>query len=175
MFDFTIFSKKTPKTRRPEEKNEYTLTFSLRKTPIILDKKKKVTIGRSSKNTIVLKEHTISEKHAVIKWDKSGFKITDERSTNGTFLNNKRIASPSALKNGDRIKIGKFVLKFGVKKIREKKEANTPQKKKARSAKKSVSKPKAKSKPARKKSVVAKRKAKPTKKRSLSNMVKWKR
>jgi pSer/pThr/pTyr-binding forkhead associated (FHA) protein len=140
MFDFTAISRKTPKIRRPEEKNEYSLTSSLKKKPIVLDKKKKFTIGRASKNTLVLKENTISEVQASIKWDKSAFKIKDEKSTNGTYVNNKRIDGLTILKKGDKIKVGKFVLRFGVKKIREKKEATPANKAPKKVAKKSVAK-----------------------------------
>jgi pSer/pThr/pTyr-binding forkhead associated (FHA) protein len=150
MFDFTRFSLKTPKSRLPEEKNEYSLAASLKAKPIVLDKKKKFTIGRASKNNLVLKEGTISEVHATLKWDKSSFKIKDERSTNGTYLNNKRIIGVTMLKNGDKIKIGKYVLVFGVKKIREKKD-ETPVKriaKKPAAAKKKTKAPAAKKKSA---------------------------
>jgi pSer/pThr/pTyr-binding forkhead associated (FHA) protein len=157
MFDFTRFSLKTPKSRLPEEKNEYSLASSLKAKPIVLDKKKKFTIGRASKNNLVLKEGTISEVHATLKWDKSSFKIKDERSTNGTYLNNKRIIGITMLKNGDKIKIGKYVLVFGVKKIREKKDG-TPVKKIAK--KSPVAKKKTKAPLAKKKSASAKKSAK---------------
>src|SRR4030042_2634587 len=118
---YTRISKKTPKTKRPEEKYEYSLISTIRKTPFLLDKTKKFTIGRKSKNSLTLLQHTTSDLHASIKWEKSGFKLKDEKSTNGTFLNGKRIDQTTLLKNGDKIKVGKFVIKFKAKKIRIKK------------------------------------------------------
>jgi len=150
MDNVTVISKKTPKVRRPVEKKVYFLTSSLKKKPIELSKTKKFSIGRKSKNNLPIKEGTISDVHASIKWDKSAFKIKDERSTNGTFVNGKRIDKVTSLKNGDKIKLGKFVLKFGVKTVREKKDGipskktakKKPVKKTARKAvKKSVKKP----------------------------------
>ena len=45
MDDFTKISKKTPKTLRPEDKVEYQLITSLKKTPMVLDKVKKAHQG----------------------------------------------------------------------------------------------------------------------------------
>jgi pSer/pThr/pTyr-binding forkhead associated (FHA) protein len=121
MDDLTRISKKTPKTKRPTTKYEYSLLTSIRKTPFTLSKTSKFTIGRKTKNDITIPQYTTSDLHATIKWVKSSFKVTDENSTNGTYLNGKRIEGPTALKNGDKIKIGKFVIKFKAKKIRVKK------------------------------------------------------
>lgn len=119
---YTRISKKTPKYKRPEEKYEYSLATSVRKTPFLLDKKKKFTIGRKAKNNLTIPQHTTSDPHATIRWEKSGFKLKDEKSTNGTFLNGKRIDKAVLLKSGDKIKVGKFVIKFKAKKVRIKKE-----------------------------------------------------
>lgn len=117
----TMISRKTPKTKRPVDKKEYSLSCSLRKTPFVLDKKKKFTIGRGSKNNLAVKQATVSDKHASIKWDKSGFKVKDENSTNGTYVNNKRISGITLLRNGDKVKIGKLVIKYKIGVKREKK------------------------------------------------------
>ena len=61
MKDVTMISDKTPKYRRPVEKNEYSITCAIRKTPLVLTKTKKYTIGRLTKNNITLpqKQHPI--------------------------------------------------------------------------------------------------------------------
>lgn len=123
MESLTRISVKTPKTKRPKEIYEYSLLTSLRKTPYKLSKTKNFTIGRKSRNDITLQQFTTSDLHATVKWVKSGFKVIDEKSTNGTYLNGKRINSPAFLKDGDKIKIGKYVLKFTVRKVRIKKES----------------------------------------------------
>jgi pSer/pThr/pTyr-binding forkhead associated (FHA) protein len=131
----TKISKKTPKIRRPEEKTEYSLVTSLRKTPFVLDKKKKFSIGRNRKNNLVIPQQTTSEVNSSLKWGKSSFKLKDEKSTNGTFLNNKRINNEVSLKNGDRIKVGKFTIIYKAKKIRIKKEVKKVNKTKAKAKK----------------------------------------
>lgn len=121
MKDVTLISVKTPKTKRPTTKYEYSLKCAVRKTPYILSKVKKFTIGRLTKNDITLKQKTTSDLHASIRWVKSSFKLKDENSTNGTFLNGKRIDDVKALKDGDKIKIGKYVITFSIKKVVTKK------------------------------------------------------
>ncbi len=121
MSNKTVISRKTPKYLRPAEKNEYTLKTSLRKTPYVLDKNKKVTIGRGSKNTIKIPQQTTSDLNTSIKWEKSHFVVKDEKSINGTYVNNKRIKKPTRLEDGDKVKVGRYVFTFKVKKIRLKK------------------------------------------------------
>lgn len=121
MGDKTVISKKTPKYLQPVEKNEYRIVSSLRKSPYILDKRKKFSIGKLTRNDIRLNMKTVSDVHATIKWVKNSFVITDEKSTNGVYINGSRINKSSKLQDGDKIKIARFVLKFQVKKVRQKK------------------------------------------------------
>ena len=57
-----------------------------------------------------------SRNHAVIKRNGDNYTITDLSSTNGTFLNGKRIAAnaPQPLRTGDKIKIGEVEMEFRV-------------------------------------------------------------
>lgn len=118
MEDATIISRKTPKYRRPIEKDEFNLSWALRKTPLVLTKTRRYTIGSLSKNHVSIAQKTTSSLHASLKWEKQAFMLRDEKSTNGTFLNGKRIDEPVALSDGDSIKIGKYVIQFHVKKVR---------------------------------------------------------
>ncbi|MBU0478481.1 FHA domain-containing protein [bacterium] len=70
-----------------------------------------LAIGRAEENKIVLKNETVSRKHAIVKKENNQYKIADLGSSNGTFVNNKKIKE-KVLSKGDEIKIGKFVLKF---------------------------------------------------------------
>ncbi|MBN2536294.1 MAG: FHA domain-containing protein [Spirochaetales bacterium] len=117
----TTISKKTPKYLQPVEKTEYRIVTSLRKKPYILEKRKKFSIGRLVKNDIRLDMKTVSDVHATIKWVKNNFVITDEKSTNGVYLNGSRIKDSAKLSDGDKIKIARYVLNFQVKKERQKK------------------------------------------------------
>jgi adenylate cyclase len=53
----------------------------------------------------------MSRHHTEIMADESKFILTDLGSTNGTFVNGKRVAE-AELKDGDTIEIGKVALRF---------------------------------------------------------------
>jgi pSer/pThr/pTyr-binding forkhead associated (FHA) protein len=55
-----------------------------------------ITIGRSRDNDVWLQDITVSSRHAEIHRDGYQFAICDADSTNGTFLNQKRLISDTA-------------------------------------------------------------------------------
>jgi diguanylate cyclase (GGDEF)-like protein len=73
-------------------------------------------LGRSSDSSVRIPELSVSRHHAAISVDDRGSAwITDLGSTNGTFLNNRRLAPHHAarLDDGDRIQLGSsFVVKY---------------------------------------------------------------
>ena len=70
------------------------------------------TIGRESKNDIVIPDINVSRVHAEIRQDESGaWILTDLGSTNGTFVNGRQIKS-TALQDADRIIVGTTNLEF---------------------------------------------------------------
>jgi len=72
----------------------------------------RTTIGRSPDNDIFLDDVTVSRKHAVLAQDGNQFLIEDLGSLNGTFVNRRRIESPTRLESGDEVQIGKYRLSF---------------------------------------------------------------
>jgi len=71
------------------------------------------TIGTSAEAEIVVKENTVSGKHASLRYKEGKFFLTDLDSSNGTFLNDgKETIAREELKDGDTIRIGELVLKF---------------------------------------------------------------
>lgn len=82
------------------------------KKEIILDQNIAVSIGRDKIRDIQLVDRQVSKLHAVVAWDKDNFTITDQKSSNGTFVNGKEINKPTTLKEGDRVLIGSTTLKF---------------------------------------------------------------
>lgn len=70
------------------------------------------TIGRESKNDIVISDINVSRVHAEIRQDESGtWILSDLGSTNGTFVNGRQIKSV-ALADADRIIVGTTNLEF---------------------------------------------------------------
>ena len=78
---------------------------------------KGLTIGRGADNQLRIGDSSVSRVHAKITFEQGAFRIRDLGSTVGTFVEGKAIPSnrPIALKNGVRIRIGKFeVFEFHV-------------------------------------------------------------
>jgi len=73
-----------------------------------------VTIGRSSDNQVVLNDPLASSHHAEVHTDGAGHVITDLGSSNGTFVNQQRLAPnvPSILRPGDVIRIGSTEFRY---------------------------------------------------------------
>jgi pSer/pThr/pTyr-binding forkhead associated (FHA) protein len=71
-----------------------------------------LVIGRSEKSHIVLDDTYVSQVHARIYSKDDKFMLEDLGSTNGTYLNRRRITGTTELHKGDQIKIGKTVLEL---------------------------------------------------------------
>jgi len=59
------------------------------------------TIGREAGNDITIEDSQISRHHARLLRQDNSYVIEDLGSTNGTFVNGRRVSSPVALSNGD--------------------------------------------------------------------------
>ena len=68
--------------------------------------KPKVTIGAATDNDLVLTDKTASQKHAIVKRRFRKYSLTDLDSTNGTFINERRVRSRQLLAKGDEIRFG---------------------------------------------------------------------
>ncbi|HYD09205.1 MAG TPA: FHA domain-containing protein [Acidimicrobiales bacterium] len=80
----------------------------------VLDLKDEQTLGRAAGCTITLDDTYASQLHARVFTKDGQWFVEDLGSTNGTYLNAKRVSSPLAIKRGDRIKIGATVLEAEV-------------------------------------------------------------
>jgi pilus assembly protein CpaF len=72
--------------------------------------KPEVTIGRVQGNDIILPKGNVSKRHSRIVLKDGKFIIVDLKSTNGTYVNGRKITSPLVVKNTDKIYIGDFIL-----------------------------------------------------------------
>src|SRR3954469_3814434 len=72
--------------------------------------KPEVTIGRVQGNDIILPKGNVSKRHSRIVLKDGKFIIVDLKSTNGTYVNGRKITSPLVVKGSDKIYIGDFIL-----------------------------------------------------------------
>ena len=71
------------------------------------------TIGRVAANDLVLRDENVSRRHVMINEREPGeFWIMDLGSSNGTYLNDRRVTQPARLGDGDKISIGDHVCTF---------------------------------------------------------------
>jgi hypothetical protein len=71
----------------------------------------RTTIGRSPDCEIFLDDVTVSRKHAVLVNEDGRFRIEDQGSLNGTFVNRQRVERAD-LENGDELQVGKYRMTF---------------------------------------------------------------
>ncbi len=69
-------------------------------------------LGRDQFCDIVLRNHTVSRRHARIVRTPEGFSIEDLASLNGTYLNSRKLEGRTAIKDKDRIQIYEVVTVF---------------------------------------------------------------
>ena len=69
----------------------------------------KITIGRSPANEISITDPEISRKHAQLIRQESGYALEDLGSTNGSFVNDRRVVGLTPLHHGDVIDLGEAI------------------------------------------------------------------
>ena len=72
-----------------------------------------LTLGRRPDNDVVVDSDTVSRRHALIMVTADGYVLRDLTSTNGTFVNKKKVgATEHLLKHGDQIRLADAVASF---------------------------------------------------------------
>lgn len=66
---------------------------------------KSYSLGRKSKNDIVVNHPSVSRLHLMLEWDELGVRVQDMQTRNGTYLNGKRLLNKVALSVGEVIEI----------------------------------------------------------------------
>lgn len=78
----------------------------------LLEIRHRMVAGRDPSCDVVLGEAGISREHAIFQDDGKTLSVCDVASTNGTFINGKQITQPTALQQGDVVKMGGCELEF---------------------------------------------------------------
>ncbi len=71
-----------------------------------------LVLGRGEDSDIRLNDHSVSRKHAIIEPSADGYSVSDQRSTNGTFVNDKQLDGARLLKDGDYLRVGNCLYRF---------------------------------------------------------------
>lgn len=71
-----------------------------------------LSVGRVQGNDLLLPKGNVSKQHAKLLYRDGRFIVTDLNSTNGTYVNRRRIQQATVITEGDRIYIGDFVLRI---------------------------------------------------------------
>ena len=81
---------------------------------------KQSVLGRSTQATVRLADREVSRKHSQIDLEGGEYMLRDLGSSNGTYVNGRRIFTPTALRDGDEVVIGtsKMVFRRGAAKPR---------------------------------------------------------
>ena len=73
--------------------------------------KHEINVGRVQGNELMLPKGNVSKRHARLLFRDGRFIVTDLKSTNGTYVNGRKIAQATIVREGDKIYVGDFVLR----------------------------------------------------------------
>src|ERR1700722_15582580 len=71
-----------------------------------------ISVGRVQGNDLMLPKGNVSKHHARLLLRDGRFIVTDLRSTNGTYVNGRKISQATIVREGDKIYIGDFVIRL---------------------------------------------------------------
>ena len=71
-----------------------------------------IVMGRSEETDVVLDDPYASEFHLRLMAQENGMMLHDLGSTNGTYVNGRRVSAPTELRRGDTIQVGKTVMEI---------------------------------------------------------------
>ena len=69
-------------------------------------------LGRAPSNDVVIQDQHVSGRHARVFYEEDAFWVEDLDSTNGTYVNGRKIEGRTRLRDADMIKVGGTILKF---------------------------------------------------------------
>ena len=71
-----------------------------------------ITVGSEKGNALLLRDQSVSRRHAVIRFRGPRYQVRDLKSTNGTFVNEQRVNDVASLKDGDHVRFGAVAFVF---------------------------------------------------------------
>lgn len=66
----------------------------------------RVSIGSAAENACIVSHATVSRRHATLELRDGAWMLSDDRSSNGTFVNGRRIVGTTQLRDGDQLRFG---------------------------------------------------------------------
>lgn len=70
------------------------------------------TLGRDEGNDVVLEDDFVSSDHARLLWNGRGWVLQDLNSTNGTYVNGKKVKKSAVVRPGDTLQFGNVKVKL---------------------------------------------------------------
>ena len=70
-----------------------------------------LVIGRDESAQFVVRDDSVSRRHARLEWSEAGFVLVDLESTNGSYVNEQQVTS-QLLRAGDRLRLANHIFKF---------------------------------------------------------------
>ena len=71
-----------------------------------------LTVGRAGGCQVTLEDNYVSQLHARVFRRDGQFYVEDLGSTNGTYVDRRKVTAPIAIRKGDRLQVGKTVLEL---------------------------------------------------------------
>lgn len=73
-----------------------------------------IVIGRSTASELPVTNDTVSSRHARLSYHHNQWWLEDLNSTNGTFLNDERVSTPTVIVSGDELRVGQVSMLIAI-------------------------------------------------------------
>jgi pSer/pThr/pTyr-binding forkhead associated (FHA) protein len=100
-----------PATPQPVQPGRYLEVQGPSETLLVRLDRQVVRIGRGLAADLRLDDASVSRRHALFVNDRAGARVLDDRSSNGTFVNGRRV-DQATLASGDELVLGRVLLRY---------------------------------------------------------------